>query len=201
MQAIRTVETQPPATQLTWLDALRGRPIVYITLGTVYNQNLEVFRALLDGLRDEALNLVVTVGRETDPAMLGKQPSNVHVRHYIPQEQLLPHCTAVVTHGGAGSTLGALAFGLPLLIVPQGADHFYNAERVVAAGAAVQLLPQHLTADSAREALRMLLRDARFQRAAHHLKIELHAMPEPRQAVETLEQLVARVPVRKEAAR
>ena len=201
VQAIRTVETRPPATRLTWLDALHGRPIVYITLGTVYNQNLEVFRALLDGLRDEALNLVVTVGRQTDPAMLGEQPSNVHVRHYIPQEQLLPHCTAVVTHGGAGSTLGALAFGLPLLIVPQGADHFYNAERVVAAGAAVQLVPEHLTADSAREAVRMLLHDATFQRAAHRLKSELRAMPDPRQAVETLEQLVARVPVRKEAAR
>ena len=73
--------------------------------------------------------------------MLGPQPSNVHVHQYIPQELLLPHCAAVVTHGGAGSTLGALAFGLPLLVVPQGADHFYNADRVVAAGAAVQLMP------------------------------------------------------------
>ncbi len=154
VQAIRTVETQPSATRLTWLDSLDGRPIVYVTLGTVYNQNLEIFRVLLDGLRDEALNLVVTVGKQTDPAMLGKQPSNIHVRQYIPQEQLLSHCAAVVTHGGAGSTLGALAFGLPLLVVPQGADHFYNGERVVAAGAGIQLLPDQLTADSAREAVR-----------------------------------------------
>ena len=43
-------------------------PIVYITLGTVYNHNLDVFRALLDGLRDEALNIVVTVGKQNDPA-------------------------------------------------------------------------------------------------------------------------------------
>ena len=200
VQAIRTVETQPPATQLTWLDALHGAPIVYITLGTVYNQNLDVFRALLDGLRDEALNLVVTVGKQNDPAMLGMQPSNIHVRQYIPQEELLPHCSAAVTHGGAGSTLGALAFGLPLLIVPQGADQFYNAERVVAAGAAAQLLPDRLTADSAREAVRMLLHDATFQRAAHRIKNELDAMPDPRQAVEMLEQLVAHEARRKEAS-
>ena len=163
VQRIRTVETQPQATPLAWLDGLRDRPIVYITLGTVYNHNLEVFRALLDGLRDEALNIVVTVGKQNDPAMLGRQPSNVHVHRYIPQELLLPHCAAVVTHGGAGSTLGALAFGLPLLIVPQGADHFDNADRAVAAGAAIRLMPDRLTADSARDAVRMLLHDDTFQ--------------------------------------
>ena len=195
VQCIRTVETQPPETQLPWLDALRGPPIVYITLGTVYNRDLGVFQALLDGLRDEALNLVVTVGRQNDPAVLGLQPSNVHVHSYIPQELLLPHCAAVVTHGGAGSTLGALAFGLPLLIVPQGADQFYNADRVAAAGAGVQLMPDRLTADSAREAIRMLLHDGGFQDAAHRIKNEFDAMPHPQQAVATLEQLVAREPV------
>ena len=179
VQGIRTVETQPPETQLPWLDGLRGLPIVYLTLGTVYNRNVGVFGALLDGLRDEALNVVVTVGKQHDTAVLGLQPPNVHVHQYIPQELLLPHCTAVVTHGGAGSTLGALAFGLPLLIVPQGADHFYNAERVVAAGAGIQLMPDRLTADSVRDAVRMLLHDDAFQDAAHRIRNELDAMPGP----------------------
>ena len=192
VQGIRTIETRPAKTQPAWLDALRDLPIVYITLGTVYNQNVGVFEALLDGLRDEALNLVVTVGTQNDPAILGRQPSNVHVHQYIPQELLLPHCAAVVTHGGAGSTLGALAFGLPLLVVPQGADHFYNAERVVAAGAGVQLMSDRLTADSARDAVRTLLHDDTFQGAALRIKSELDAMPAPQRAVETLEQLTGR---------
>jgi UDP:flavonoid glycosyltransferase YjiC (YdhE family) len=195
VQSIRTVETRPPEARLPWLDALPGLPIVYITLGTVYNHNLDVFRALLDGLRDEALNIVVTVGKQNDPAVLGRQPPNVHVHQYIPQELLLPHCAAVATHGGAGSTLGALAFGLPLLVVPQGADQFYNADRVVAAGAAVQLLPDRLTADSAREAVRELLTDGTFRDAAHRIKNELDAMPDPQQAVASLEQLTGRQPV------
>ena len=193
VQGIRTVETElPESSRLSWLDALPDLPIVYITLGTVYNRNLGVFEALLDGLRDEALNVVVTVGKQNDPTDLGLQPSNIHVHQYIPQELLLPHCAAVVTHGGAGSTLGALAFGLPLLIVPQGADHFYNAERVVAAGAGVQLVPDRLTADSARDAVRMLLHDDTFQGAAQRIKNELEAMPDPELAVETLEQLTGR---------
>ena len=191
VQGIRTVGAPPPATPLPWLDELRALPIVYITLGTVYNHNLDVFQTLLDGLRDDALNIVVTIGKENDPAMLGRQPSNIRVHRYVPQERLLPFCAAVVTHGGAGSTLGALSFGLPLLIVPQGADHFYNADRAVAAGAAVQLMPDHLTADSARDAVRMLLRDDTFQTAAHRIKNEFDAMPDPQQAVETLERLTS----------
>ena len=197
VQGIRTVETRPPATQLPWLDGLRGLPIVYITLGTVYNRNLDVFRALLDGLRDEAVSIVVTVGRQNDPAVLGRQPSNIHVHRYIPQELLLPYCAAVVTHGGAGSLLGALAFGQPLLIVPQGADHFYNADRAVAAGAAVQLMPERLTAGSARDAVRVLLHDGTFREAARRIENELDALPDPRQAVETLEQLTGRNPLRR----
>jgi UDP:flavonoid glycosyltransferase YjiC (YdhE family) len=195
VQGIRTVENQPSPTRLPWLDALRGLPIIYITLGTVYNRNLGVFAALLDGLRDEALSVIVTVGRQNDPAALGLQPSHVHVHQYIPQELVLPHCAAVATHGGAGSMLGALAFGLPLLIVPQGADHFYNADRAVAAGAAVQLRPDGLTSESARDAVRMLMHHDTFRAAAHRIKSEIDAMPDPRQAVKSLEQLIAREPV------
>jgi UDP:flavonoid glycosyltransferase YjiC (YdhE family) len=46
--------------------------------------------------------------------------NNVHVEHYVPQSLLLPHCSAVICHGGAGTTLSSLALGLPLLILPQG---------------------------------------------------------------------------------
>ena len=196
VQGIRTVETRPPEARIPWLDALDDLPVVYITLGTVYNHNLDVFRALLSGLRGEALNIVVTVGRQNDPELLGRQPSNVHVHQYIPQEQLLPHCAAVVTHGGAGSTLGALAFGLPLLVVPQGADHYFNADRVVAAGAAVQLMPDRLTADATRDAVRTLLHDPTFRTAAHRIMNEIDAMPDPRRAVESLERLIGHEPVR-----
>ncbi len=197
VQRIRTVETAPPqAPPLPWLDALRDLPTVYVTLGTVYNRNLDLFRTLLDGLRDEPLHVVVTVGTHMDPAALGPQPPNVHVHRYIPQELILPSCTAVLTHGGAGSMLGALAFGLPLLLLPQGADHYFNAERVTAAGAGIRLVPGELTADTTRKALRELLRDGSFRKAAGRIRDELGAMPDPGDVVGVLEELQARAPTR-----
>ena len=96
-----------------WLDRLDSAAIVYLTMGTVWNRNLDIFRLVIEAVRDEDIALVVTVGRQNDPASLGPQPDNVVVHRYIPQGELLPRCHAVITHGGAGTTLGALAFGLP----------------------------------------------------------------------------------------
>lgn len=192
VQCIRSVESTPSAaTRPAWLEAMPGLPIVYVTLGTVYNKKLDVFLNVIEGLRGEALNLVVTVGRQNDPALLGPQPANVQLHRFVPQESLLPHCAAVVLHGGAGSLLGALASGLPVLVIPQGADQFYNAERVVAAGAGIALMPHELTAQSVREAVRAILGDDSFRSAAQRIQREFEAMPDATQAVVALERLVA----------
>ncbi len=141
VQQLRAFESIPSDAQKpAWLDALGGLPTVYVTLGTMYNQNLDVFRTVLDGLRGDELNVVVTVGNQNDPAAFGPQPDNVQIHRFVPQDLVLPECTLAVIHGGAGSTVGALAFGLPLVLVPQGADQFFNTERVVAAGAGIGLL-------------------------------------------------------------
>ena len=140
--------------------------IVYLTMGTVWNRNLDIFRLVIEAVRDEDIALIVTVGRENDPASLGPQPDNVVAHRYIPQGQLLPRCHAVITHGGAGTTLGALAFGLPLLVLPQGADQYANAERIVTAGAGRQLLKDELSVEAVRDSLRTVLDDASYQRAA-----------------------------------
>ena len=54
--------------------------------------------------------------------MLGSLPGNVHVSRVIPQSLLLPRCSAVVSHGGSGTLLAALAHGLPQVCLPQAAD-------------------------------------------------------------------------------
>jgi MGT family glycosyltransferase len=159
----------PPA----WLDTL-GRPLVYVTLGTVFNKP-ELLRRLLDGL-DGSASALVTTGRNVDPESLGGWPPNVRVERFVPQEQVLPGCDAVVAHAGSGSVRGALAHGLPLVLVPQGADQFDNAARCAAAGAAVVVPPEELTAGAVRTALARVLGEPSFAEAAQRVQAEIEAM-------------------------
>jgi UDP:flavonoid glycosyltransferase YjiC (YdhE family) len=172
-----------------WVEELPDRPTVYVTLGTLHNDAAGVLEAAVAGLRDEPLNVVVTVGPDRDPAELGPQPANVHVERYVPQSLLLARCHAVVAHGGSGTTLAALAYGLPLLLLPQGANHFDTAERCVAAGVGIQLLPEEVDAGSVRHAVRALLEGPRYRERAAGVAAEIAGMPAPADLVAPLEDI------------
>ena len=175
---------------LGWLGDLPSRPTVYVTMGTVFNQAGDVFRTVLDGLREEALNVIVTVGPSGDPSDLGPQPENVHVERYIPQSHLLPFCDLFVSHGGSGALLGALSAGVPMLAIPQGADQFINAERVVEAGLGLRLLPSELSSEAVRRTARRLIDDVQFRDAARLQQAAIAEMPDPSAVVPVLEALV-----------
>lgn len=77
-----------------WLDRIDEAATVYLTMGTVWNRNLDIFRTVIEAVRDEDLTLIITVGRQNDPAALGPQPDNVFVHQYTPQAVLLSRCDA-----------------------------------------------------------------------------------------------------------
>jgi UDP:flavonoid glycosyltransferase YjiC (YdhE family) len=184
-----------------WIDTLPARPTVYATLGTVFNGRPEIFRAILDGLRDEPINLIVTVGRDQDPAQFGPQPSHIRIERYIPQSRLLSRCDLVLTHGGSGTTMAALAHGLPLVVVPIGADQPQNAERCAALGAGLVVEAGQAGARALRDAVRTVLRRQSFRQSAGRLRDEIAALPGPDHAVRLLERLAdERKPLRSDAA-
>lgn len=180
--------TDAPA-ELGWIRRLPPQPTVYVTLGTVWNQDLSFFRIVLDSLAGRQVNVVIALGPGRKPADLGPQPSNVQVCDFIPHAQLLGHCDLVICHGGAGSVLDALAAGLPLLIAPQAADQFYNAGRVVAAGAGRCLRQDELTPASVGREIDLLLQDARYAHTAADIAAEIAAMPSAHDALSALASL------------
>ena len=191
VQQLRTVDrTSATADRSVWIARGDDRPLVYVTLGTVYNRKREVFRAILDGLADLDLVAVVTVGAQNDPTDLGDLPQNVTAHHYIPQAELLPHCAAAIVHGGSGTLLGALAEGVPLVLVPQGADQFSNAARVAAAGAGLELLPESMFSTGVRESVETILGERSYKVEAERIGGEIAALPSPSEALVALEGLV-----------
>ena len=106
------------------------RPLVYVTLGTVFNaESGDLLARLVEGVRGLPVEVVATVGPQRDPAELGVQPGNVRVERFVDQWSLLPFCALVVSHAGSGTVYGALAHGVPMLLLPIGADQPFNAQR------------------------------------------------------------------------
>ncbi|MDQ4128825.1 MAG: glycosyltransferase [Actinomycetota bacterium] len=179
-------EVSPP-----WLARLPERPTVHASLGTVFHRTPGVFSAILEGLRDEEINLILAVGRDQDPAAFGPQPPNVYIERYIPHTVLLPHCDAVITHGGFSSVMACIEEGLPMVAVPlAGGDQAGNAQRCAALGVARVVAPDQRTPETIREAVLDVLRDPRYRENAGHLRREIQTLPEPEHAVELLERLV-----------
>jgi UDP:flavonoid glycosyltransferase YjiC (YdhE family) len=174
-----------------WAEALPARPTVYATLGTAFNDRPEVFAAILEALRDETLNVVLTVGRDQDPARLGPQPGHIRVERYVPQTQLLPRCDLVLSHGGSGTVLAALAQGLPQVVLPLAADQPQNAARCAALGLGRVVPGREATPAAIRDAVRAVLADGRYRRNARRLRDEIAALPGPEHAVPWLERLAA----------
>jgi UDP:flavonoid glycosyltransferase YjiC (YdhE family) len=190
---------RPPASDASeeeapaWLAGLDGAPIVYFTLGTVFNlESGDLFQRVIAGLRELPIQLVVTVGRDLDPAELGPQPASVRIERYVPQAALLPRCALVVSHGGSGSVMGALAHGLPMVLVPLGADQPLNAARCAALGVARVLDAAELTPEAVGAAASAMLADPGPRRAAARLRDEIAALPGTEHAVRLLEGLAAR---------
>ncbi|WP_326562817.1 glycosyltransferase [Micromonospora sp. NBC_01796] len=190
--SIRPV-TPPPSpapTALPWEGRTEGRPGVYLTLGTEFPiESGDLFPRLIAGLGELDINLLVTVGKQLDPAEFGRQPEHVRIERYVPQALVLPRSDLVVSHAGSGSVLGALEHGLPMVLAPMGADQPANAARCAELGVGRVLDAFSVTPDAAAEAVTTVLTDDGYRRAAVRLRDEIAALPGPDHAVPLLERL------------
>ncbi len=165
-------------------------PTVYFTLGTVFNvESGDLFTRVLTGLRELPVNVVATVGQQIDPAELGEQPANVRIERFVPQDEILRRSSLAVCHGGSGSVIGALSHGVPLVVMPMGADQPFNADRCVALGVGRRIEAFTATAELVHDTAAMVMVNPAYARAAGKVRDEIAALPGPESAVEGIERL------------
>ena len=175
----------------SWVERLPARPTIFATLGTAYNRTPGVFPAILDGLRDEAVNLIVALGPNLDPAAYGPRPAHIHLARYLLLSRILPRCDLVIAHGGYGTVMTTLASGLPLVLLPIAADMFDNARRCAALGVGRVVGPHERTPEGIRGAVDQVLGTPVYREKAQRMRTEIHALPGLERAVALLERLAA----------
>ena len=77
----------------------------------------EALQSVLDGIADAPVQVVLTTGPPVDTSEL-TAPSNAEVHRFLPHDEVMGTCSAVIGHGGHSTTMRALAHGLPLVIMP-----------------------------------------------------------------------------------
>ncbi|MBX3605574.1 MAG: glycosyltransferase family 1 protein [Piscinibacter sp.] len=165
--------------------AKRG-PRIYVTFGTVFNRSPAMIAAAGAAARLGG-TVVVTVGADGDPAPFAALGGHVSVHRFVDQAALLPHCDLVVSHGGAGTLLGAAAHGVPQLILPQAADHFRNARALLSVNAGRAVEPERQATEGVMAAMADTLSSRTIGAAAGALAREMSAMPDPAAAARRLE--------------
>ena len=163
-------------------------PLVYVTMGTVFNDATPL-RNAVDAVASLDARVLVTVGPAADPSVVGTQPSHVRVERYVPQTRVLADYDLVVSHAGSGTVLATLALGVPQLCLPQGADQFLNAQAVASAGAGISLLPDAATPEAITGALNRLLQEPSYRASAGTVSADIIAMPSPTDVSAVLELL------------
>lgn len=152
---------------------------VYVTLGTIFNlESGDLFDRVLAGLSRLGVDVLATIGPHLEREALAPTPPRVRVERFVPQADVLPHCGAVVCHAGSGTLVGALAYGIPLVLLPMGADQLDNAARCEALGVGLVLDAVHAGADEVGDATRRVLSDPTYRARANDLRDELLALPD-----------------------
>lgn len=166
-------------------------PLVYVTLGTEFG-SADVLDTIVRAIDTGDRRILVAAGPTIDASALAGYSELVEVATWVPQAAVIERAALVVHHGGAGTTLGTCAAGVPQLVVPQGADQFRNADAVVARGVGDQLLPAEVSVAIITDTVeRLLLSDSPVRSACADVAAEIAAMPSPDEVAADLEALAA----------
>lgn len=173
-----------------WVDGPMTSPVVFATLGTVANQYDEgLLTTMLDAARPLAGTLILAVGPDMDPVTFGHQPDHVHIERYVPQSLVFSRCDLVISHGGSGTMMAALAHGLPMVVIPLAADQPINAAMIADRGIGVVVGPGERTVEAIAEAIRTVFGQPSYRRNAERVRDEMAALPGLAYAVGLLERL------------
>lgn len=195
-----------PASPL--FDQMPRQPVVFVSLGTVLSaEHPDIFEKILIGLRDQPVNVIITMGGKADATQFGPQPNNIRIVDFITQKELrrvLPHVNLCVNHAGYSSVVEALSHGVPLVLLPLMSDAPMNTRMCVIDGVTATLprdvwgispkgLPviraERLNSNNLAQVILQALLDPSYKAAAVRIQKEMAERRDLTFAVKLLDQL------------
>lgn len=156
----------------------RVRPRVLVNFGTLFVIP-EVITPIVRALLDRDLDIRVTLGPMRSAEEFDLDADRVEFVGFTPLAHLLGDVDAMVTVGGAGTVLGALAHGIPMVLTPLAADQPVHAARAAAAGAGIAFPVGDFKPEQVADAVASVLETPGYRQAAQRVAAEIKAMASP----------------------
>ena len=150
-----------------------GEKLVYISMGTVHNDMLPLYRACVQAVKGTTWQVILSVGDQVDTQMLGALPENVSVFPSVDQIAVLTAADVFLTHCGMNSANEGLYFGVPLVTLPQTSEQSGVAARAEQLGAGLRL--RETTPDAIRAALEKAMDDPSYRENAQKIGASFRA--------------------------
>ncbi len=180
--------TCDPAFPLDRLERFDG-PVVYASLGTVYNRWTGFFRTVIAALPDALI--VMSAGSSAQAAAIGPVPDNVLLRPYVPQTDVLARADLFITHAGMGSVSEAISAGVPTILTPRGADQYLNSARMVELGLGRLLPRRSFTRSGVRDLAAAVLADDGMRSRLAEMRAAIQSGPTLEDGVRAIELAVS----------
>ncbi|WP_157128125.1 nucleotide disphospho-sugar-binding domain-containing protein [Brevibacillus parabrevis] len=168
------------------LAQIKEKHPIYISLGTIVNYSIDLYQLCFQASGHTEHSVVMSIGNKVQLAVLGDISGNFLVKSYVPQFDVLQHANLFITHGGMYSVSEGLYYGVPFVVLPQGADQPVIAGQVAKLGAGIVLDMQTLSASELREAAEQVLQQPSFRKAAATVSESFQRAGGYRQAVDEI---------------
>ncbi len=143
-----------------------GKPIIYIALGTIYNDNTQLYRTFIKILSDTPYRIYLSYGNHIKPQDLGEIPENITIGSYLPQLSILKKASLFISHGGMNSVNESLYFGVPMLFFPFIQEQKANASRVEELGAGISWNKKPVEKENFLGTINELMADQKYKQNA-----------------------------------
>lgn len=136
----------PSVVNDVYKKTLNNRKQIYISLGTVNNQNHNFYRNCINAFKNCEIDVVMSVGKDTDIKSLGHIPNNFCVKNSVRQIEVLQNTDVFITHCGMNSVNESLYYGVPMVLFPQQSEQKMVGQRVSDLGAGIMLKRNNIKA-------------------------------------------------------
>ncbi|KAI4447220.1 Oleandomycin glycosyltransferase [Eubacterium plexicaudatum ASF492] len=159
-----------------WQAPDNGRPLLYSSLGTAFNNWPEYYPILFDAVRDLDINVFAALG-SVDPDSLRDVPDNVEVGQMVPQLDILSQASVFITHAGMGGTGESIYYGVPMIAIPQMDEQAITAREIERNGLGFAFLnKKEITSRMLKEKIQILLNDNSYREKVNEFSADMKSL-------------------------